>query len=224
GTPAGPTQRRTHRRRAGTLLGLTAALVLAAAVVVTGLGEDGPTGRGAERPQDTSDAPDRPQEPSDRPDRPGGSPDAAAVPEDWTRYTDAATGYRIAHPEGWNVQRLDDSRTDFRDPATGTYLRVDWTDTPGDSPVAAWRSQSEAFGARHADYEEIRIVPTTYKGFDAALWEYRYSEGGADLRAANLGFTTGEYGFALNFQTRAGRWRSSQDLFDTFKGAFRPPD
>ncbi|MBW3601791.1 MAG: serine/threonine protein kinase [Actinobacteria bacterium] len=210
--PAVRARRRAHGRRAGALLGAAVLLVLAA-VAVTGVGRDEPGRRGAERPQAAPD----------RPGRPGGTPGTAAVPQGWTRYTDAATGYRIAHPDGWDVERLDDSRTDFRDPVTGTYLRVDWTDSPGDSPVAAWRSQSEAFGAEHADYREIRITPTTYKGFDAALWEYRYSEGGAELRAANLGFTTGDYGFALNFQTRTGRWRASQDLFAAFKDSFQAP-
>ncbi len=141
----------------------------------------------------------------------------------WNPYDDPATGYSIAYPAGWEVVPLDRTRTDFRDPYSGTYLRVDWTDQPGPSPVAKWREYAPDFAARHEGYEEIRIEETTYKGFDAAVWEFRYVEGGAPLHAIDLGFVTGDYGFALNFQTSEEDWVSSQDLFQAFKRAFTPP-
>jgi hypothetical protein len=37
----------------------------------------------------------------------------------------------------------------FRDPATGTYVRVDWGDDPGPSPVGAWQAQGRSFAATH---------------------------------------------------------------------------
>lgn len=153
---------------------------------------------------------------------PAASRTTGKVPDDWVRYTDTATGYRISHPPGWEIHRLDRSRTDFRDPATGAYLRVDWTDTPGESPVAAWEQQSRNFGARHENYRELGIEPTTYKGFDAALWEYTYTAG-VQLHAVNLGFVTGRYGFALNFQTPERNWEESQSLFEAYKEAFEVP-
>jgi serine/threonine protein kinase len=156
--------------------------------------------------------------------RPPARPSTAAkgVPDAWVTYTDTATGYRLAYPPGWQVQRLDRTRTDFRDPSTGAYLRVDWTDTPGDSPEAAWRAQSASFGSRHAGYREIRIEPTVYKGFEAAIWEYTYMANGP-LHAVDLGFVTPTHGFALNFQTPEGIWTESQDTFEAFKAAFEPP-
>lgn len=148
---------------------------------------------------------------------------AARTPAGWVEYTDATTGYRIAHPPDWRVQRVDRTRTDFRDPGSGAYLRVDWTDRPKDSPVADWQAQSKSFGARHAGYEELRIEPAAYRGYNAAIWEYAYSSGSARLHAVNLGFVTGGWGFALNFQTSEGTWESSQDTFEAFKAAFQPP-
>ena len=145
------------------------------------------------------------------------------VPSDWVAYTDPRVGYRIAHPPGWRVRVLDGTRTDFVDPATGSYLRVDWTDTPGPSPEGAWESLSRSFGSRHRNYDEIRIEPTTFKGFDAAEWEYAYTAGNGRLHAVNLGMVTGTHGFALNFQTSEERWESSQPQFDAFKAWFQTP-
>ncbi|MGQ0519931.1 MAG: serine/threonine-protein kinase [Actinomycetota bacterium] len=148
---------------------------------------------------------------------------ARDVPRDWVTYTDPKVGYTIAHPPGWRVRALDGTRTDITDPRTRSYLRIDWTDTPGPSPEGAWEAQSRSFGSRHDQYEEIGIDPTSYKGFDAAVWEYAYSAGGARLHAVNLGFVTGTHGFALNFQTHEQRWEGSQDLFEAFKASFRVP-
>ncbi len=155
--------------------------------------------------------------------RPATPPAAStAVPADWRAYVDPATGYRIAHPPSWEVRQVDRTRTDIRDPRTGSYLRVDWTDTPGPSPVGAWQDFSKTFASRQQDYREVRIEPTTYKGADAAIWEYTYSSRGGRLHAVNLGMVTGRYGFALNFQTNEEFWQGSQDVFERFKAAFEP--
>jgi eukaryotic-like serine/threonine-protein kinase len=150
---------------------------------------------------------------------------APAIAGEWQSYTDLETGYALAYPMGWEIraQSASDTTTDFVDPDTGTYLRVDWTDDPGPSPEAAWEQQSDGFAQTHDNYVEIRIDPTVYRGFDAALWEYSYSDVGADFHAYNLGFVTPEYGFALNFQTRSENWDESQPLFDRFREGFRVP-
>jgi tRNA A-37 threonylcarbamoyl transferase component Bud32 len=150
----------------------------------------------------------------------------AAVPAGWTTYTDAGTGYRIAHPAGWTVADRSGNRTDFTDPSTGTYLRVDWTNKPGASAQADWERQSKSFGASHSGYEEVGITPTNFAGSDnASLWEYKYSSGGATLHAYDLGFVLPDksYGFALNFQTRDDRWAASQQVWEQLKAGFKAP-
>lgn len=151
---------------------------------------------------------------------------AGKVPAGWTTYTDEKTGYTVAHPEGWRIKRPGGNRTDFTDPKTGSYLRVDWTDEPGESAQDAWKEQSENFAEDHANYREIRIEPTTFAGSDnASLWEYSYTGGGAALHAYNLGFVlpNKEYGFALNFQTREDQWAASQPTWEQLKAGFTPP-
>jgi serine/threonine protein kinase len=152
------------------------------------------------------------------------APSGATVPASWARYRDPEVGYRLAYPQGWQLIQDAANSIDFRDPETGTYLRVQWTTTPGPSPEGAWETQAESFAATHSDYEEVGITPTTYKGYDAAVWEFLYTEDGARLHAADLGFVMGDdYGFALYFQTHEEDWETSQDLFEKLKAAFRPP-
>ena len=147
---------------------------------------------------------------------------STAVPADWIPYVDPSTGFTISRPPGWTVV-VDGSLTDFRDPSTGAYLRVDHVQPPGPSPEGAWRDFEPRFQAENPGYQRVRIEPTTFKGFPAAIWEYTYGSGEGRLRAVDLGFVTGDYGFALNFQTRDGDWQGLQPVFDGFKAGFRPP-
>ena len=152
---------------------------------------------------------------------------AGAVPAGWQTYTDDESGYTVAVPAGWRRTDRSGNRTDFTDPSTGTYLRVDWTDEPNESAQADWERQSKSFGASHDGYEELSIEPTTFAGSDnASLWEYRYQDGGATLHAYNLGFVVGGddgYGFALNLQSREEQWTAVQPVWEQLKAGFRPP-
>ncbi|MGH2754915.1 MAG: protein kinase domain-containing protein [Actinomycetota bacterium] len=183
-----------------------AALVAVGVVLVLGDPDTPPEAAGPER--------DRRQDRTD--------PSRNEVPAGSTRYTDDEIGYTVVYPSDWSISDPGTSNsTDFRDEATGTYLRVDWVTPPNGTPEEAW-----AAAAERSDFDTIGIDPTTYKGMDAALWEYTYSEGGAELHAYNLGFITddGTYGMALNFQTRAALWDSSQDLWEQLKAGFRAPE
>jgi hypothetical protein len=194
---------------------LVALLAVGAWLVVSSLTRDdeastGRTTGGAERPDG------QPGE--------GAPPGGAQVPADWETFTNAEAGYEFAYPSGWQILRGRGGvsrNIDFEDPETGNYIRVAWTPSPGPSPEGAWESLSDSFAQTHDAYRELQITPTSFKGMDAALWEYTWTEGGADLHAYDLGFVTADRGFALNFVTEESDWESSQDLWRQFKAAFR---
>ncbi len=168
----------------------------------------------------TASTPSNPAPKTANPANGGSRPDG--VPRDWVSYQDPATGYALYHPPGWNVV-TNGSLTDFRDPRSAAYLRVDHTSSPGPSAVQAWLDFEPRFAAENPNYERIRIEPTTFHGYQAAIWEFTYTGLGTDLRAADLGFVTGSYGFALNFQTRVEDWDDMQDTFDAFQASFQAP-
>jgi eukaryotic-like serine/threonine-protein kinase len=214
-TPTAPRSRpieRPARPRAGTALWVAIGLFAVAALVLGGLllfnqPADDPRTE-TNRDQATQEGPS---------EETGG-----ALPTGFTTFTDDEIGYTAAYPEEWSVSDPGKANaTDFRDDATGTYLRVDWVQPPNGTPEGAWEAAAATSG-----FDTIRIDPTTYKGMDAALWEYTYSEGGADLHAYNLGFITPDetYGMALNFQTHEENWDSSQELWEQLKASFKIPN
>jgi hypothetical protein len=145
------------------------------------------------------------------------------VPNGWTPFADPEGAYTIAYPPGWTVTAGSrDHTTYFKEPGTGTYLLVEWTPDPKPDPVADWQEQSEYFERRHEGYEELRIEPYTYRDYDAALWEFRYRDGGVLLHTGNLGFVAQGRGYALYFQTRDQNWDADQGSFAGFREAFAP--
>ena len=213
------------RRWLGALLVGLAVLVLGAILIIR-TADETPT---TSSPDTTAATPDEEPSPTNgsrtgrsSSERPTTLEAGAAVPRDWVSYTDPATGYRISHPPDWEV-RTQGTLTDFRDPASGAYLRVDHTSSPGADPVQAWVDLEQRFAAMNDNYQRIQIAPTRYAGFPAAIWEFTYTSGGAQLRAVDLGFVTGRYGFALNFQTRARDWDRLQPVFAAFRASFQAP-
>ena len=184
--------------------------------------EDTAPGRPSPTPTSSPDpSPSASPSPSPSPTPSPTATDAeAAVPEGWETYEGAT--YTVAHPEGWSVREDTGNRIDLVDPDTGAYLRMDWTDDPKPDPEADWERQSDAFAESHEGYEEIRIEPVDYRDYDAAMWEYEYSEAGGRFHAYNLGFVAGGRGYALNYQTPASAWDEMRDLFEGFRSSFQP--
>ena len=149
-----------------------------------------------------------------------------SAPADSETYEDPTLGYTLSYPSGWTVDGEGSKNTFFRDPGTGTYLQVAWAQPPtADTPEEAWESYAPTFAARHEGYEEIGITPTTFKGMDAAAWEFTYVDGGTRLRAVDLGFITedGSTGMALYFQAPEENWDEAEELFEQLKAGFEPP-
>jgi tRNA A-37 threonylcarbamoyl transferase component Bud32 len=136
-----------------------------------------------------------------------------------------STGYGVDVPADWEERIQAENRIDLVDPETGDYLRVEWTDEPGADALAAWEDQASSFATSHEDYEELQLEEVQFQDSPtAAMWEYRWSEGGTQLHAYNLGFVTAdrEYGFALNFVADETNWDAVQPLWKNFTRTFGP--
>lgn len=192
---------------------LLAALVIGAAIVLIASQGGGGQSRATVAPNTT--APNMTSPPT--------TATTNAIPANWVAYRDPSTGFTISHPPTWSIS-TSGSRTDFRDPATGAYLRVDHISPPHADAAADWRAYEPAFAAANPGYQRIQITPNTFQGFRAATWEYTYGSGAASLHAVDLGFIVGStYGFALNFQTPAGAWQQMQPEFSAFQRSFHAP-
>lgn len=157
-----------------------------------------------------------------------GSPAAEAIAAvKWTAYTDPATGFRIEYPSDWIVTR-DGIYTDFRHPASAAALRVVAQASSARSAEQGWLDLEKGFVKEQPGYRRIRLEPKSFRGLDAAEWEFAYTklDGGGhsiDLHNIDLGVVTGQSALALNFETTAINWSAVQPFFARFESSFRPP-
>jgi eukaryotic-like serine/threonine-protein kinase len=239
--PAGTEADASWRRPALLVAGVVALLALAGAATWMTTGADLPDDEPevAEAPDEEADAEDGDGSEGGEADAEGGSngvetvddpgdadgeqdtlSEASEVPDDWQ--TAVGSTYRVAIPGTWQEQDAGGNRTDFVDPDTGAYLRVDHTDDPAPDPLADWETAAADFADRHDGYEQVRLERVTYRDYDAAVWEYRYRDGGVELRAINLNIVDDDHAYALNLQSPQDEWDRVEEHMPFVMAGFRP--
>jgi hypothetical protein len=105
----------------------------------------------------------------------------------------------------------------------GQRLLIAWTSTPKNDPVADWKSQ-ERYMTR-SQYHRIRIEKVDYRGWNAADWEFTYSDNGTQYRTIDRGFVVNDHqGYALMYSAKSARWKSDlrKDTWKTLNTTFEP--
>lgn len=245
--PTGQSAPRPVRSRPASrvlLAALAAATLALAAIIVVGIltTNDDPNQTATPQTQpsvetstsdpapETSDPASETSESTDATTDPGSSSaeptetESAGLPDGFQLYEDE-TGFSLAVPVDWEVTK-EGPRTDFTEPGTGRFLRVDQTQDPQPDPVADWENQEASVSQRLSGYELIRIDPVEYRDYDAADWEFTWvPDDGAALHVLNRNLITGpDRAYALYWNTPADQWEDSLPLFDTFAETFQPAE
>ncbi|MBQ0965210.1 MULTISPECIES: serine/threonine-protein kinase [Streptomyces] len=187
----------------------------------SGTGTDG----AASDPAASGDATGAPDAGASASGEAGGDSDDAGKSDD---EEDVATthkggqGYRIGLPEGWKFTTTGSSGDRFTGPR-GQKLLVAWTSTPKGDPVADWKNQ-EQYMVR-SNYQKIRIEKVGYRGWNAADWEFTYTDGGTKYRTVDRGFVVNDHqGYALMYTAKAADWGDDlrRDTWRTLSKTFAP--
>ncbi|SHK62558.1 serine/threonine-protein kinase [Actinacidiphila paucisporea] len=143
----------------------------------------------------------------------GAGKSSVAIPADWRQVPASQNRYSTG--------------TLFQGPAGGELL-IDFTSKPGPSALAKWQSDSQSVGPRLKDYQLIGVHKVSYRGYDAADWEYKrtLTGTGTHVRVQNRGMVTdAHHGYALLLDFPADSWNSDANrhirdvVFYTFKPA-----
>ncbi|MEW2303571.1 serine/threonine-protein kinase [Streptomyces sp. NPDC006655] len=148
----------------------------------------------------------------------GSGDDGAPVVKKYT----GGQGYSIGLPKGWKFQTGSSAGDRFTGP-DGQKLLIAWTSTPKDDPVADWRNQ-ERYMVR-SEYQKIRIAAVSYRGWNAADWEFTYVEDGTKYRTIDRGFVVSStQGYALMYTAKADDWSSElrEATWKTLAASFEP--
>jgi serine/threonine protein kinase len=129
-------------------------------------------------------------------------------------------GFSIGLPAGWKFTKTDSAGARFTGP-DGQRLLVGWTTSPKANPVADWTSQ-EAW-MRRDNYKRVKIAAVEYRGWNAADWEFTFTEDGDRYRSLDRGFVVNsKLGYGILFTARDGDWVKAKMALDSFFRTFKP--
>jgi len=144
------------------------------------------------------------------------APARAQVPADWQRFTDAATGYQLAYPHGWQVHEEKEA------PNVSFYVGPDWAAAPAavqlsSQPLPASRVNRSPLAADPLDsvWQALLALPRVQVAhlsqhdagsYQELRYEYTYADSAA-ARTRVLGrlLWRGGYEFRLEYRAAAAQ-------------------
>jgi hypothetical protein len=189
--PSGPAGVARGRRRGGRWLIAAAAAAAVAAAVVAFLTLAQP------RPAPGKAAADKRHSAAVRPVSAAG----------WQTYHDPS-GFAIGLPPGWAVASTTPGEVRFTGKPGGFALVVAWTAHPQADALADWQRQAAVKAAADSTYRQISIRRVSYRGYNAADWQFTNLYQSTRIRVIDRGFIVqpGQLSYAIEFYGPASKW------------------
>jgi hypothetical protein len=144
----------------------------------------------------------------------------------WQTYHDLS-GFSIKLPPGWAVSSRTATEVQFTGPAEGFVALVAWTTTPQPDQLADWKQQAAAKAAADPSYQQIGITRVSYRGYNAADWEFTDMYQGTLTHVLDQGFivTPGRLAYAIELYGPDATWASVQPgVWNGLLATFIPAD
>jgi hypothetical protein len=144
---------------------------------------------------------------------PGNAPSGSSGPSGplagWTSYSDPGH-FSIELPPGWSVSSVTGNEVRFAGPVPGQVALVEWTYSPQPDAYADWQSQAAGHPSIDPTYQQVAITRVSYRGWNAADWEFRDLLPGVLTHYLDRGFivTPGTLGFAIEIEGPDTSWQS----------------
>jgi hypothetical protein len=131
---------------------------------------------------------------------------AASAPR-WHTYDDPS-GFAIGLPPGWAVASTTRGDVQFTGAPGGFVLVVAWSTHPQADALADWRQQAAGKAAADSSYRQISIRRVSYRGYNAADWQFTDIYLGVRIRAIDRTFIVrpGQLAYAIELYGPASQW------------------
>jgi serine/threonine protein kinase len=96
---------------------------------------------------------------------------STAPAQSWVTYQDPS-GFSIKLPAGWVATSRSREEVDFTGQPPGFVVIVAWSRHPQPDALADWRQQAAAKAQADPTYQQIRVQRVSYRGYNAADWEF----------------------------------------------------
>ena len=131
----------------------------------------------------------------------------AVSPPRWHTYDDPS-GFAIGLPPGWAVASTTPGEVQFTGTPSGFVLVVAWSTHPQADALADWQHQAAGKAAADSSYRQISIRQVSYRGYNAADWQFTNIYQGVPIRVIDRTFIVrpGQLSYAIELYGPAGKW------------------
>jgi hypothetical protein len=143
----------------------------------------------------------------------------------WHTYDDPS-GFALGLPPGWAVASTTPGEVQFTGTPGGFVLVVAWSTHPQADALADWQHQAAEKAAADSSYRQISIRPVSYRGYNAADWQFTDIYQGVFIRAIDRTFIVrpGQLAYAIELYGPAGLWPAVYaNVWQPLMSSFRPP-
>ena len=153
------------------------------------------------------------------------SPAASPLPLTWANYQDPS-GFSIDLPTGWTVSSQNSKRVQFNGPSPqGFTVVVQWTKHPKPDALADWRQQAAYKAQTDPTYQQIGVQRVSYRGYNAADWEFENVFQGVLTHVLDRGFVVqpGALGYAIELYGPDAQWpQAYASMWNKLVTSFQP--
>ncbi len=135
----------------------------------------------------------------------------------WTAYQDSS-GFSVKLPPGWVESSATRTGTypgvNFTGPSAGFDLFISWSKITGPSALGSWQQLDALHAKDDPTYQRIDLHQVTYRGYDAAAWEFTDIHDGVLTHVLDWGFVVnpGVLGYAIELYGPQADW---PDVYDS---------
>ncbi|HSR83259.1 MAG TPA: hypothetical protein VLM11_03655 [Streptosporangiaceae bacterium] len=142
----------------------------------------------------------------------------------WHTYHDPS-GFAIGLPPGWAVASTTPGEVQFTATPGGFVVVVAWSTHPQADALADWQQQAAGKAAADSSYRQISIRRVSYRGYNAADWQFSNIYRGVRIRVIDRTFIvrTGRLSYAIELYGPARQWLAVYaSIWQPLVTSFRP--
>jgi hypothetical protein len=131
----------------------------------------------------------------------------AVLPPRWHTYDDPS-GFAVGLPPGWAVASKATGEVQFTGTPGGFVLVVAWSPHSHADALADWQQQAAEKAAADSSYRQISIRRVSYRGYNAADWQFTDMYQGVRVRVIDRTFIVrpGQLSYAIELYGPVSRW------------------
>jgi tRNA A-37 threonylcarbamoyl transferase component Bud32 len=160
----------------------------------------------------------------------GGTGDGASLPAGYAKVTDGKFRFSMTMPKGFHKIAIagTDSGVIYSAKSGGfPRVQIDFTKSPTDDAVLAWKQLAPAVGGSSSNYKLISIKKVSYNGYPTvADWQFERDESaGIRSHVLDRGFKIdSKHGYSIMVSCKASEWNGTEcrTMRETAFSTFRP--